>query len=304
MSPDESWARNLTPEIAASLRANRLDPKLLYTTPRQAELWREVARRHSPVQGNPDFRRIYEEAFSRMAEEFPQRLELVGLGCGTGEKEARLYGKLAEGGEREIFFTAIDTSPDLVEEAAGRLAALGAQLRAQVVGDLTEPATWRDALNQADGRRLVTFFGLVPNFSPSQLGSIWRAALRPGDLLLASVHLVPARNPAEMKTALRAVLPQYDNPETLAWLAEALRVWKLDEFFEPPEMVMGEVEGVAAFLGRARWKNRPGEPFQLFRSLRYTPESFQALLRREGFGGSCLALTQCREEGIWALRWP
>jgi SAM-dependent methyltransferase len=300
MSATESRARNFPPEIAASLRANRLDPKLLYATPRQAGLWREVARRHSPVQGDPDFQRIYEEAFSRMVGELPRWLELVGLGCGTGEKEARLYGKLA--GEREIFFTAIDISPDLVEEAAGRLAALGAQLRAQVVGDLAEPGAWREALNEATGRRLVTFFGLVPNFPPSQLGSIWRAALRPGDLLLASVHLAPATSPGEMKTALRVVLPQYDNPETLAWLAEALRVWKLDEFFEPPEMVVGEVEGVAAFLGRARWKSGSGEPFQLFRSLRYTPESFATLLRREGFEGNCLAMTECRQEGIWTIR--
>src|SRR4051794_34902384 len=47
---------NALREVAAQgLRENRLDPKSLYVTPRQADLWRAVSRAHSPIHGNPEF---------------------------------------------------------------------------------------------------------------------------------------------------------------------------------------------------------------------------------------------------------
>jgi L-histidine N-alpha-methyltransferase len=310
-----AWTGNLQREVAESLRANRLPPKGLYFTVRQAELWRQVSLRHSPVYRNPEFGHIYEEAFSRVTGEGGRR-ELIGLGCGTGEKEAQLCRLLkAKGGE--IYFSAIDISRELVREAAERLVAAGATHRRSLVCDLAQAEALTDWLGKDSAPRLVTFFGLVPNFAPARLGPIFRALLRPDDLLLASVHLAPSEGPDEagIDAAMRAVLPQYDNPETLAWLAEAIETWELTGLVDTPEMVIGKFEGVPAFLGRAAWKTkapfekwgetflpRPDEPLHLFFSLRHTPESFEGWLGRENLRGERLALTRCREEGIWAIR--
>ena len=106
-----------------SLRTNRIDPKLLYVTPRQAELWRQVSLKHSPIHGNPEFARIYREAFARAAEMMPRdEVYIAGLGCGTGMKEAELCAQLKARGSR-VLFSGIDISRDLVDEASQRLGA-------------------------------------------------------------------------------------------------------------------------------------------------------------------------------------
>jgi hypothetical protein len=89
----------------------------------------------------------------------------------------------------------------------------------------------------------------------------------------------------------------------------------LKDLVDAPEMTIGEVEGVSAFVALARWKSsEPFErwghrfspkketPLRLFHSLRYTPALFEKLLRGEGFSVELLAATACREEAIWAIR--
>jgi hypothetical protein len=242
----------------------------------------------------------------------------VGLGCGTGLKELELYSRLKACG-REALFSAIDVSRDLVAESAQKLVAAGAGHHRSLVCDLAESAFLADWLDRVAGRenlpRLITFFGLVPNLAPSLITRLFRAILRPGDILLASAHLAPIGDGTELPAAMRSVLPQYDNPETLAWLNAALEHAGLKERVERPEMKIGEVEGVPAFVGLARWKSsepfekgghrfssKKEEPLRLFHSLRYTPELFENLLRSEGFHVELLAGTSCREEAIWAVR--
>jgi L-histidine N-alpha-methyltransferase len=303
-------------EATASLQANQIDPKFLYVTPHQAELWRKVFLRHSPIHENPEFARIYRDAFAKAAEVAPLgKIALVGLGCGTGLKEAELCVRLKARG-REVTFSAIDVSYDLVVESAQKLTAAGAVHERSLVCDLAEEEFLADWLGQVagDAPRLITFFGLVPNLAPSVVLRLFRAVLRPGDVLLCSAHLAPVSESTDLSQAMHQVLPQYDNPETLAWLAAALEEWGLQERVETPRMNIGEIEGVPAFVAQARWKR--GEPFerwghrfspkieeplQLFHSLRYTPPLFEQLLRNAGFNVELLAQTACREEAIWAI---
>jgi SAM-dependent methyltransferase len=303
----------------AALQANRLDPKSLYVTPRQAELWREVFFQHSPLHGNPEFTRIYRDAFAQVLERFtaPKCL-LVGLGCGTGAKEFDLYANLQKRGQSAVF-SAIDVSADLVLESVEKLTAAGAEHHRSLVCDLGETAFLADWLNSRESHlpRLLTFFGLTPNFTPSEVARLLRSVLRPGDLLLVSAHLAPVReeNREGLATAMRTVLPQYDNAETLAWLAAALDHQGLASSVAAPEMVIGHVEEIPAFLAQARWKTsepfereghlfspRAEEPLRLFSSLRYTPARFEHLLRRAGLSAQLLALTACRQEAIWSVR--
>jgi hypothetical protein len=295
-----------------ALRQNRLDPKVLYRTARQADLWRAVFRKHSPIHGNPEFTRIYQEAFAAVAAHAPARVHLIGLGCGTGFKERELCRAL-RALQREVVFSALDVSGDLVAEAARLLEAAGAERGRQIEGDLLETAG-AFASVEPQLPRLLTFFGLCPNLMPAAVGRIFRSILRPGDELLASAHLAPARgdNP---KDSLRAILPQYDNAETRAWLAEALVELGLADHLEPPSIEIGELDGIPAILGHARWRrdetlSREGEtlsvrkdqPLRVFFSLRYTPEGFETMLRAQGFAAERLAVTTCGEEGIWSVR--
>jgi SAM-dependent methyltransferase len=304
-------------EAIASLQANRVDPKSLYVTARQAELWRQVSAKHSPIHHNPEFTRIYREAFARAAELMPpDEVYIAGLGCGTGAKEAELCLYLKSRGTR-VRFSDIDISRDLVEEASRRLAEAGAVVTAGRVCDLAEVdpmAQWRLETGN-EGPILFTFFGIVPNFAPSLVTRLFRAILRPGDVLLVSVHLAPVGKGVELPAAMQSVLPQYDNPETLAWLRAALEQWDLQDLVDAPEMKIGEIEGMPAFVGTARWNSSEpferwghrftppqDEPLQLFHSLRYTPTLFEDLLRGAGFQAERLAMTACREEAVWAVK--
>ncbi|MCE0496669.1 MAG: L-histidine N(alpha)-methyltransferase [Methylacidiphilales bacterium] len=306
-------------EAADALRENRIDSKFLYFTPRQTALWREVFLRHSPLHGNSEFTRIYREAFARVAERTgAKRRFLVGLGCGTGLKELELHSTLAARGG-EILFAAIDASRDLVRESAERLIAAGATHHGSLVCDLAQAGDigrWLDDVG-GDLPRIITFFGLFPNFLPPVITRLFRAVLRPGDLLLASAHLAPVTDGIghDIPAAMNAVLPQYDNPETLIWLSAALEEAGLENLVEPPEMKIGQIGKIPAFIASARWKSaapfeqwgrrftpRPDEPLRVFYSLRYTPALFENLLKREGFAVERLALTACRQEAIWCIR--
>ena len=309
---------SLEREAIESLQANRIDPKFLYVTPRQAELWRQVFLRHSPIHANPEFARIYRQAFARVVDRLPPgKIFLVGLGCGTGLKELELSSRLKAAG-RDVLFSAIDVSRDLVEESAQKLVAAGAGHQRSLVCDLAESDFLADWLNRVAGQenlpRLITFFGLVPNLAPSVVAKLFRSILRPGDVLLASAHLAPVGDGTDLPTAMRSVLSQYDNPETLAWLTAALEQWGLTDRVAAPEMKIGEVEGISAFIAQARWKSdelfekwghffspEAEKPLRLFHSLRYTPSLFENLLRGEGFNIELLAMTSCCEEAMWAV---
>jgi len=289
-------------EAVESLRANRVDPKFLYITPRQAELWRQVFLKHSPIQANPEFARIYRDAFAQITAQIQSRkVRIVGLGCGTGLKELDLYSHLKARG-CEAFFSAIDVSYDLVVESVQKLAAAGAHHERSLVCDFTETDFISDWLNHADENlpRVVTFFGLVPNLAPSTVIRLFRAVLRPGDILLASAHLAPVGEGLDLPAAMQRVLPQYDNGETLAWLTAALDELGVKDQCESPVMGIGEEEEIPAIVATARWKSGKA-PLHLFHSLRYTPSLFEEKLGNAGFQLRRLAMTSCREEAIWAI---
>jgi len=191
----------------------------------------------------------------------------------------------------------------LVVESVQKLTAAGARHERNLVCDLAEADFISDWLEHSAGNlpRVITFFGLVPNLAPSTVIRLFRAVVRPGDVLLASAHLAPVGEGTDVAPAMQRVLPQYDNPETLAWLKAALEALGIKDQVELPEIKIGEMEGVPAFVATARWK-RGGAPLQLFHSLRYTPILFEETLRSAGFEIERLAITSCREEAIWAIR--
>ena len=211
-------------------------------------------------------------------------------------KEAELCSQLVSN-QRTVLFSPIDISRDLVEESAQRVAKAGAQAAGSAVIDLTEVEHVARWLAEARVKTplLVTFFGLVPNLAPSVVTQLFRAILKPGDVLLVSAHLAPIGEGIDLATAMGKVLPQYDNAETLAWLSAALDVWDLAGHLDAPRMKVGEIDGVPALIASARWKSctafdelgrrftpKAEEPLELFHSLRYTPDLFESVLREAG----------------------
>src|SRR5260221_3585356 len=201
----------------------------------------------SPIHANPKFARIYREAFAQVPDRLkPGKVLLAGLGCGRALKDLALLSSLKSRG-CEAFFAAIDVSHDLVREWAQKLVAAGAGHRRSLVCDLAQTAflgQWLDA-RESGLPRLLTFFGLVPNFAPSAVTRLFRAVLRPGDLLLASAHLVPLpdENGEELSSGMNLILPPSDKPETLAWLTAGLELWGLGNFCEPADMEVRLVVG-------------------------------------------------------------
>jgi hypothetical protein len=291
-------------ELAASIKANRVDPKFLYATPRQAALWRKVFLRHSPIHTNPEFTRIYREAFERIAS-LPRQgaVHLIGLGSGTGAKERDLCLRLKSTGAVACF-SAIDVSRELIIESMRNLAAAGATTGRSLVCDLGATDSLHSWLERHGSAtpRILTLFGLIPNLAPITVVRLMRAVLRPGDLLLVSAHLAPISDHLDLATAMRRVLPQYDNAETMAWLTGSLVAWKLAHLVEAPRMTIGEIEGVPAFIAEARWKTDLARPLRVFHSLRYTSAHFETLLKKHRFSFDRLAITACGEEAIWSVQ--
>jgi hypothetical protein len=205
----------------------------------------------------------------------------------------------------------------LVAESLRTLSEAGAASVRGLACDLDEADFAGQWLARGDaGRaRVLTLFGLTPNLLPSSVARLARAVVRPSDVLLVNAHLAPVGNGVDVDAAMRRVLPQYDQLETLTWLAAGLENWGIDTLAEPLRMGIGEVEGVPAFVATARWKYGvpfekwghrfvpdPAEPLCVFRSLRYTPDLFESIMEGQGLKLEMLAITACREEAIWAVR--
>src|SRR5208282_1724768 len=86
--------------LLEGLRSRRIPPKYLYETRQQARKWLALHEAFSPARTDPEAAAIYDQCFMAAAELIGRRpARLIGLGCGGGQKEARLLGLLAAQGK-------------------------------------------------------------------------------------------------------------------------------------------------------------------------------------------------------------
>lgn len=245
----------------------------------------------------------------------PGAVHLIGLGCGGGQKEAALLRRL-RGGDRPVSFSASDVSSGMVITALqAAWEALEADHCSGVVCDLAETRDLHEFLESrtpAGARRVVTFFGMIPNFEPEVLDGVLRCILRPGDLLLSSANLAPGN---DYPAGVEQVLPQYDNALTREWLEMLLDdlgirpnagrttfaieesparsgLLRITAGFEFRESVAVRVEGEA-------FDFKAGTTLQLFFSYRHTVDTVGTL-----FAASSLKLlgswvSNTGEEGVF-----
>jgi hypothetical protein len=165
-----------------------------------------------------------------------------------------------------------------------------------------------------DVPRLLTFFGMLPNFEPNQILPRLASLMRPGDLLLLSANLAPGD---DYSAGMERILPQYDNALTRDWLMcflTDLGVNKADgelRFAIEDGRGRDGLKRITAYfqfanpcslhLDSRTFKFRRGESFRLFFSYRHTPASIHALLNLHGLEVRDQALTRSKEEGVFLV---
>jgi uncharacterized SAM-dependent methyltransferase len=161
--------------------------------------------------------------------------------------------------------------------------------------------------------RIITFFGMIPNFEPNQILPKLGSLIRPKDFLLFSANLAPGTNYA---TGMGKILPQYDNPQTRDWLMTFLHdlgIGKNDgKLHFKIELMANRLKRIAAdFLFKhprrieiqdKAFDFAAGESVRLFFSYRYTPERVCKVLARHRLEVCEQWIAKSEEEGVFLCR--
>jgi len=301
-------------DLLDSLRKRRVNHKFHYDSVKQTQKWLALHQAYSPTRTDADCRAIYDQAFAAAAAHIPSRqVHVVGLGCGGGQKDARLLKRLKARG-KQIFYTPCDVSVAMVLTA--RQAALSVVPEKNCFPLVCDLATADDLAGVHASRftlhasRLVTFFGMIPNFEPRRILPRLVSLLRPRDFLLFSANLAPGKDYA---AAMNKILPQYDNQLTHEWLMMFLLDLGIarndgDLRFSIEQGWSGLKRIVARFhFLRARRINidagvfcyRRGDSLPVFFSYRYTPDRVHPLLAAHGLKVDQQWIAPSEEEGVF-----
>ena len=202
-------------DLLESLRTRRVNHKFHYDSVKQTQKWLALHQAYSPTRNDADCRAIYEKAFEAAAEKIQaKQVHVIGLGCGGGQKDTRLL-KLLKARGKEIFYTPCDVSTAMVLVA--RQTALAVLPEKNCFPFVCDLATADDLprricpILMPRASRLLTFFGMIPNFEPQEILPKLASLVRPKDFLLFSANLAPGENYA---AGMKKILPQYDNALT------------------------------------------------------------------------------------------
>jgi len=301
-------------DLLESLRARRVNHKFHYDSVRQTQKWLALHRQFSPSRREADCRAIYEKGFRAAAEKIgTKRVYVIGLGCGGGQKDTRLL-KLLKARGREIYYAPCDVSASMVLVARRTaLAVVPAENCFPLVCDLATASdlpAWFNSRFAIHGSRVVTFFGMIPNFEPDNILPKLAPVVRRSDFLLFSANLAPGEDYAG---GVQRILPQYDNALTRDWLMTFL----LDLGVEQRD---GELRftiedgrsGLKRIVARFHFRRsrrievddehfnfKTGDAIQLFFSCRYTPERARKLLGKYGLEVCGRWIAKSGEEGVF-----
>jgi uncharacterized SAM-dependent methyltransferase len=162
-----------------------------------------------------------------------------------------------------------------------------------------------------DTQRLLTCFGMLPNFDYLTFLPYVQSLMRPADLLLLSANLSPHPYPS----ACAHILPQYNNPLALAWYAGLLdslgfAASAYDMSVEASPLhdtgQVWQIRAAAQFLRHVQlalddetFYFPAGQRLQLFFSNRFTPHIMPQILQDAGLSVLETFLFASLEEGIY-----
>ncbi|HWI57954.1 MAG TPA: L-histidine N(alpha)-methyltransferase, partial [Bacillota bacterium] len=305
-------------ELLQSLRTRQVNPKFHYDSVKQTRKWLALHQAYSPSRTDADCAATYDRSFAAVAARLPsRRVHLVGLGCGGGQKDTRLLRLLQDAG-REVSYTPSDVSTAMVLVAhQTALAVVAPEKCSPLVCDLATAADLPAVLAQhcpLEAARLITFFGMIPNFEPQIILPQLARLVRPADHLLFSANLAPGLDYA---AGLQRILPLYDNGLTREWLLTFLLDLGVEQddgavrFRVEDDPAGSGLKRVAAYfefrrarqlqVEAERFEFRIGEAIRLFFSYRHTPSLVHALLGQYGLQVLDQWITQSGEEGVFLV---
>jgi uncharacterized SAM-dependent methyltransferase len=303
-------------DLLESLRTRRVNHKFHYDSAKQTQKWLALHQAHSPSRNDADCAATYDAAFVGASEQIQSKeVHLIGLGCGGGQKDTRLL-KLLHTRGVQVSYTPSDVSTAMVlvaREAA--LAVVRDEDCFPLVCDLATASDLAEVFvthHASRITRLLTFFGMIPNFEPADVLPKLAALVRPDDWLLFSANLAPGPDYA---AGVQRVLPQYDNPLTRDWLLTFPLDLGVERGDGEMRFTVEEDNGLKRIVARFcftrprrielesdAFEFAPGESLQLFFSYRYTPALIQQRLQTHGILVERAWLTKSEEEGVWLCR--
>ena len=322
------FPENIRRDLFASLRTRRVNHKFHYDSVKQTQKWLALHQIYSPTRNDADCLAVYENSFAAAASQLPSpHVHVIGLGCGGGQKDTRLL-KLLRAAGKEVSYTPCDVATAMVLVARQTaLAVVPGQNIFPVVCDLAEAADLVEIFNEAGSirrttpddqqvvptscARLITFFGMIPNFEPQMILPRLASLVGPQDSLLFSANLAPG---ADYAAGVQAILPQYDNSPTREWLLTFLLDLGVERgdgqvrFHIADDAASGLKRVEANFhftrarrveIEEERFDFAAGESIRLFYSYRYTPERVRAQLGQHGLEAREQWLTKSEEEGVF-----
>ena len=253
------------------------------------------------------------QSFAAAADQIAEEnVNVTGLGCGSGHKEARLLHLLSKRGQKVSCLPCDVSLPLLLTAAQHAQAAFPASPCHPLLCDLSLAADLREILGEAEAARIITFFGLIPNFEPEQILPKLSALTREKDLLLFSANLAPG---PDYFMGVQRVLPGYDNPQTRAWLMaflEDLGAEAGDGAVNFSIEKAGDLLRIAAdfrFLREReliaydeRFVFKPGDVVRLFFSYRHTPLTVRRILNAHHLQVIEQWIAKSEEEGVFLCR--
>lgn len=301
-------------DLHKSLRSRKIAHKFHYDSIKQTQKWLALHQQFSPSRTDKHCRAIYKQSFASAAETIKGgKIHIIGLGCGGGQKDSRLI-QAVKRRTHDIFYTPCDVASAMVLTA--RQTALSVLDEARIfpfVCDLQNTTDLSEALTLAaprQARRIITFFGMIPNFEPRDILPKLASVVRPKDVLLFSANLGPGNN---YDAGMRLILPQYDNAPTRDWLITFLTDLGISKndgklAFE----IEDAQDGLKRIAVQFRFKGahevqiddqsfafEAGENLRLFFSYRYTPERIRSLLRRRHLQIQQQWITESGEEAVF-----
>jgi L-histidine Nalpha-methyltransferase len=303
-------------DLIRSLRTRQVNHKFHYDSIKQTQKWLALHQAYSPSRNDADCAATYDMSFMAATKRIDlPAVHLIGLGCGGGQKDARLL-RLLQEGNRQVVYTPSDVSVAMVLVArTTALSVIADQDCHPLVCDLASADDLAVVLAQQSrpaSARLITFFGMIPNFEPQIILPRLAGLLRPADYLLFSANLAPGPDYA---AGTQRILPLYDNELTRDWLMTFLIDMGVEQgdgtlrFIIEEDPAGSGLKRVAAYFhfGRVRrlkvdeelFDFREGEAIRLFFSYRHTPEKISALLGQYGLKVLDQWVTKSEEEGVF-----
>jgi len=307
-------------DLLESLRTRCINHKFHYYSYKQARKWLALHEAYSPARRDPDCAAIYERSFKAATARISgEHAHVIGLGCGGGKKDVRLLEILADS-VKELFYTPSDVSVALVLEAL-RLAirVVPEDNCFPIVCDLLLAPELQSNLEKVtpdDTSRLLTFFGMIPNFEPDDIMPQLAGLVRAGDLLLFSANLAPG---IDYGAGVNRIMPLYDNALTRDWLITFLLDLGMEATDGEIQFSIEDVacEGgvklkrVAAFfrfnreraiyIDEERFEFKIGDGIRLFFSYRHTPAIINELLSQHGLRVLEQWITPSEEEAVFLV---